>query len=299
MSRFMCRVLTCVIPVLGALLCAGFASATDSRALPPFKSELPTVDSYFSEVAKQQRESLSHQMVGLEFASLDIRETRNQGEGDGLRRKSTTRAFIYSLLLPGAGQLYNGSALKALAFFGVEALSWAGHLSWDSNGDDKTILFENFANTHWSQDSYEDYLELNWDTRDDDDISSFTHHLPDTKTQQYYEMIGKYNQFVFGWDDVDPPLSSSPGSEAYHTAYSARRFIYEDMKADAEKEYDRGRAMLYVIMINHVISGFEAALAARSHNRQLDKLAGGVSFKAEMVTIDNERLPMLTMTYKF
>ncbi len=29
-----------------------------------------------------------------------------------------------------------------------------------------------------------------------------THSLPSTKTQQYYEMVGKYLQFVYGWKDI-------------------------------------------------------------------------------------------------
>lgn len=33
--------------------------------------------------------------------------------------------------------------------------------------------------------------------------AQFTHNLPSTKTQQYYEMIGKYHQFACGWNDFD------------------------------------------------------------------------------------------------
>jgi hypothetical protein len=74
-----------------------------------------------------------------------------------------------------------------------------------------------FADQHWMEDDYRIWLhdslgiepDANGEISDtsaywDPDENQWTylpHHLPDKKTDQYYEVIGKYEQFKFGWDD--------------------------------------------------------------------------------------------------
>ncbi len=215
--------------------------------------------------------------------------------------KSPMKAFVYSLVLPGAGQLYTGSKLKAVAFFGLEVLSWSGYILYHGKGDDKTGIYEAFADAHWSEIRYGDFLYLNWGVRDDDSVYDdlgypyFTHHLPDTKTQQYYEMIGKYDQFVFGWDDTDLP----PDSGNLSRAYLANRHHYEGLRHDANVMYGRATASLVVVMVNHIISGAEAALAARRHNNKMQEGEQRLSVRAVTGRLDDTYFPMLTMTYRF
>ncbi len=218
-------------------------------------------------------------------------------------RKSVLKAFVYSAVIPGAGQLYTGSKVKAAAFFGIEAATWAGYFVFHGKGNDKTTVFENFADTYWSKARYDNFLLDNYGVDDDelaqnpDGTAAFTHHLPDTKTQQYYEMIGKYDQFVFGWDDVDPAVARTP--ENLPIAVSDHRLHYEDLRHDANVMFGRATASLIVMMANHVISGAEAALAARNHNRKVQIAEDRLSFRATTATINDNTFPMLTMTYKF
>jgi hypothetical protein len=225
----------------------------------------------------------------------------------GGKTKSVKKAFLYSLIVPGAGQVYNGSKIKAAVFLLCEAASWTGYFSYQSQGDRKTDDFNRFADTYWSQTKYEDFLYINWQVRDDDSVfvdmndpSSgyyFTHHLPDTKTQQYYEMIGKYNQFVVGWADVDTTVFHNP-VEAERTV-SPLRLHYEDMRYAANNAYDHATTSLIVMMVNHVVSAFEAALSAKRHNNRLDTEGGGLSIKAIKARNGQEQFPMLTMRYRF
>lgn len=217
--------------------------------------------------------------------------------------KSPLKAFIYSAIIPGAGQLYNGSKYKAALFLGLEALTWTGHAVYHSKGNTKTGEFEDFANIHWSETRYSQFLYDNWEVYDDELVfeggfAVFTHHLPDTKTQQYYEMIGKYNQFVFGWDDVDTLATPAIYNNLEH-AYSANREHYENMRHDANKMFDKATTALIATITNHLISGVEAALAARSHNKNVDVEAQRLTFRAIMAEIDDDHFPMLTMSYTF
>jgi len=235
--------------------------------------------------------------------SIDMNEPETVDE-KYREKKSPFRAFVYSAIIPGAGQYYNGSKVKAMVFFGIEALTWTGHIVYHGKGEDKTTEFENFADIHWSENRYGDFLFSNWQVRDDDSVldaygnSLFTHHLPDTKTQQYYEMIGKYDQFVFGWDDVDT-VATPPTRENITEAYSANRMHYEDMRHKANQMFDRATASLIATMANHLISGVEAALAAKSHNKKVKPLTDRLSFRAVTAEINDNHFPMLTMTYRF
>ncbi len=225
----------------------------------------------------------------------------------GGRVKSVKKAFLYSLILPGAGQIYNGSKIKAALFLAFEAATWTGYFSYQSQGDKKTDEFNLFADTYWSQTKYENFLDINWGVRDDDSIfvdmndpSSgyyFTHHLPDTKTQQYYEMIGKYNQFVVGWADVDTSIFHNP--VVAEQAVSPMRLHYEDMRFQANRAYNHATTSLIVMMVNHVASAFEAALSAKRNNHRLETDGGGLSIRATKAQSGQEQFPMLTMRYRF
>jgi hypothetical protein len=186
-------------------------------------------------------------------------------------------------------------------------LSWTGLFVYHHKGDVKTDQFNAYADTYWSNDRYTDFLYINWQVRDDDSTYNtpgdptsgffFTHHLPDTKTQQYYEMIGKYDQFVFGWADVAP--LTTPDRHATERASSALRLHYEDMRHDANNMYDRATTSLLVMMVNHIISGFEAAWSAKRHNDRLDESQQRLSFRAMAASNEYGRFPMLTMQYRF
>lgn len=285
-----------------ALLFTAPGWCAQSGAVPTFTSsaETPSISDYLIEMKSQQLGYLQAQTETKKPRTLDVRSDSKKTTAEGY--KSPVKAFLYSAVVPGAGQLYAGSKVKAALFFGLEALGWTGHIVYHGKGEDNTDTFERYADTYWLEGRYEEWLLRHWFTSDDDSVfntsgfSLFTHHLPDIKTQQYYEMIGKYNQFVYGWTDTDILTSDST---AHPATYSQLRMDYEDMRHDANKMFDRATASLIVVMVNHIVSGFEAALAARSHNKNAASLADRVSVKAVTAKLNDEYFPMVTMTYKF
>jgi hypothetical protein len=93
-----------------------------------------------------------------------------------------------------------------------------------------------------------------------------THRLPETKTQQYYEMIVKYlTQFGNGWADAD----------FYSTYYgntdnmTAQMFAYRDMRNQMNEYHDTASTAANIILINHVLSALDAAWTASRHNREI------------------------------
>ena len=225
--------------------------------------------------------------------------------------KSPKRAFIYSLLIPGLGQRYAEShTIKPLLFLAIEAGMWMGYFKFHNDGTKKTDEFEAFADEHWIEgdttvsESYVGWLYANYGVSDDEDstvIDDFTHHLPDWRDQQYYEMIGKYDQFRSGWDDYwdDPDRYDERNPDSSLKYISPNRDRYETLRKDANDLLDRANKFIIVSMLNHLISTFDAALAANRYNR--NKSADmWLTVNAEMKKYSaNDDIPILKLSCRF
>jgi len=210
--------------------------------------------------------------------------------------KSIGRAFVYSALVPGLGEYYAGSKFKSALFFAADLVFWSQYLSNHSKGKDKEDEFTAYADAHWSATRYTEWLVENYGVLDDEDPyevpgedpKSFTHNLPDEKTQQYYEMIGKYEQFLAGWDDYDEQEATS----------SPRRGEYIIMRDDANDKLNKASTWVMVSLANHFLSAFDAAITAKSFNKRKDVFSN-VNVKARLAKYDGDQIPQLMFTYKF
>lgn len=127
-------------------------------------------------------------------------------------------AMLMSALVPGAGQFYaNKSAITAYVFPVLEIGMIAGLFYFKKQGDDKTRDYERYANQELityelgdgstietyryardRQDRVENIL-INLNPVDIYEQSYFR--LDDENCQHFYEDIGKYPHYVFGWAD--------------------------------------------------------------------------------------------------
>ena len=212
--------------------------------------------------------------------------------------KSTQRAFFYSLLFPGSGEYYAGSRVKPIAFIGAEALIWTGYFIFNGKGDDKRKEYQTFADEHYK---WWDYMQW-WVQLDTTKQNAFSHRLPwddqynsVIKNQEYYENIGKYNQFQLGWDDIDqyPPI---PGvDESGEPDLSYNRNFYLNLRKEANDFYQNANTMIMLSLGNRIISAFDAALTAKKYNKGKKQY----SFKFKAKDFGNGNVPMLTCTYRF
>ena len=151
----------------------------------------------------------------------------------------------------------------------------------------------------------------------------FTHNLPKTKTQQYYEMVGKYHQFACGWNDfegyerdvdgnivyvvdyatngtdtltVRPKLKGDGttdtvfnyGEDGYNSASHVD--FYEDLRNDANMAYETGQNWLMVTLLNHVASAFDAAYVIKSKYTIETKLRIENKDKGDVLGLNNYKL---------
>ncbi len=247
--------------------------------------------------------------------------------------KSTRKAFFLSLLIPGLGETYVGSK-RGLFFMGVEIVAWYMYLTNDSEGNDLEAEYQEFAEAHWH---YTDYVHSDgselyynyWDwlvnvydinesevgPQDYNDIRDIledngaSHSLPSSKTQQYYEMIGKYDHFVYGWEDIadlNPSLlpigdgnGTYVGPESTGDIKSDLRLEYMDIRGESNDKLKAGQMGINVMILNRILSAISAGRAAYHHNKQFETDLSKVRiYFAEKYIIDN-KVPMLMLTKKF
>ena len=252
----------------------------------------------------------------------------------GFKKKSPARAFLQSFLIPGWGQVYNGSAFwKPVAFVGIEASGWLGVAHFHGNGNKKQDDYRAFADQHWDSAGYFNglyhvyylghyTLPPGYDRRYVDTLSYFlidsateiprtwSHHAffkdesKPVPRDEYYENVGKYNQFAFGWDDYpkigDTNFPRTPEDTSHLNYVPPHRHQYLVMRDKANKEYKKASTILVLTIGNHLLSAFEAAIGARRYNHAQDQF-GGVETRMRLARSPGGRgyMPTLTLGYRF
>jgi hypothetical protein len=236
----------------------------------------------------------------------NLQDEAQEAESHGGETKSVARSVLYSAVVPGLGQFYTKSYIKAGIFAAVEIAAWATNIHYNNLGDNKDAEYRGFANTNWSEQRYWSYVyyrvkgdpDFNLDPStfviDNSDpnrpiivnwqevegglsqyangnyILGFTHTLPDTKTQQYYEMIGKYpEQFGNAWADA----SFNANYSGFEGRVTPMNDHYTDLSKESENLYDKAGYGSMAALINHVISAVDAGFTTRRYNRRQMKLS--------------------------
>ena len=230
--------------------------------------------------------------------------------------KSPRRAFLYSVLVPGLGEWYAGARTRGLVFFGIEAVAVGVWSSWKSKGNDAEKDFRAVADEQWDPTIY-----IAWRGSTTSRNSSITHALPcssyvdvyletgkfkgcdDADIQQYYELIGKYNQFVSGWADLvrvsDPNPAGYADVDSVENFLSQTRLSYEIQRDDSNRYLKRASTLTGLILINHVFSAIDAARLARARSEGIDEAVLSRRTRMALVMQPWQRghVPML-MAYK-
>ncbi|MDP6775679.1 MAG: hypothetical protein QGI83_02820 [Candidatus Latescibacteria bacterium] len=186
-------------------------------------------------------------------------------------QKSPRLAFLMSLVVPGLGELYAGGATKwAVGFLTVESFTWLSHARWRSKGNDLKTDFRRYADANWNEIRYREWQAYNaihkvfneTETLPCKDTDPNAPSCQKVDTQQYYEMIGKYPQFVFGWKDVqDVPFTMT--NDQVDSAY---RLDYESQRNQSNKHLKRASVILGLAVVNRIVSAIHASVHTQRRN---------------------------------
>ena len=249
----------------------------------------------------------------------------------GSKTKSTKKAFLYSLVIPGSGELYGGSKLKAAVFLGAEALFWVGYFHYQGKGDDKKKEYRAYADANWDANRYRDYLiseyftaagfpyiyngdtldltNYNTDTalynqlRSDQDVIynmeeslSIVDRSADTIGFTHHSVGVSRGQYYENISKYDQFTYGWGGNE--QDLVPLIRSIYIGMRKTTNDFYDKAKWSAVASLGNHILSAIDAALTVKSYNRKQDRFTE-TSLRFRMVPEQGGISPRALLTVKF
>lgn len=207
--------------------------------------------------------------------------------------KSPTKAFILSALVPGMGELYCG-ANRGYAFLGVEAASWITFASFRMSANDKEEEFYGYADDNFSIAAFEQGC-VGQPGQPCQEALTAINNFYDSDKGEYYEIISKNPIYKPGWgvdvgsdgsftyencdpDDLNcPPDPAQPGQEPAYRAWVADQAAAQDqdyveyngLRDDRNSLDSKARTATMVILVNHLVSAWDALMVARGFNADL------------------------------
>jgi hypothetical protein len=236
---------------------------------------------------------LKENVIGRQKVT-DFYENKFSGEilNNNDKEKSPILAAAMSAIIPGTGQFYAKKYVKSAIFLGVEAGLWIAYAIFQKKGDDQTDSYRKYADENWTIQKYATWLKtegfpgsgsidpglenleiLRQQVNACEDSSGFSHKLPPIGDQQYYEVIGKYQNYVSGWSEAFGVTKNN-----YQTFKLAQVDYYMNERELANTYYNNGSMTLTVVIVNHLLSAADAVWSVSVFNKSL-KVSTSVNVK--------------------
>jgi hypothetical protein len=215
---------------------------------------------------------------GLDFAGFrqtEIGGSRAPAEA-GEHHAPRGLPILLSLILPGAGEVSMGYK-RGFILMAADIASWIGVKHYHDLGGDKRDEYMAYAEQHWSEAKlagafdpfYEDEYIAGVGQEYFPDVSTYTE-LPlwvsrDVDEREYFENLGKWDQFIFGWDDFrraeDIPGYTPTGTiqDLKQPAASYHREAYRAMRIDSNDQFTKRDRLLYLNIGLRVLSVLQVA----------------------------------------
>jgi hypothetical protein len=177
----------------------------------------------------------------------------NSSALSGSRRKNMAISILASAVLPGLGEMYMYTRTKeksilgrAIGLMAAEAYLWYGYFDNHDRGKDFKRQYEEYGDAHWSRerflqnhpvcytysvngcDSWQQYNELGSDPDTPTEYFYFYYTAKSVDREEYYENMGKYDAFLYGWDDWNGEYLHEGGDPNYWTPHSNKYLLRAD-----------------------------------------------------------------------
>ena len=178
-------------------------------------------------------------------------------------RKSPNEAFLYSLVIPGMGQLYTGAKhgyLYTAAEVGFLATYFILHNSAANTRDDYRDVVRQHV-IFIGAGSFED-----WDL-----IEDFEHATQyETWNHDYDSEATRKRTGKWYWEDLNPDLKDENHRVLEERGLGSKyRLDAFDLRQKANDTFERSKFFLGLAILNHVISAVEARITTKRFNTRL------------------------------
>jgi len=236
----------------------------------------------------------------LSFAQYNLYSINNYSiKQDSLLQPLPTKALFKSLLIPGWGQYQNKDDIwKTVAFISVEIAGIISSIQLTNKAENIRHDFEKYGDDHWTLERWYNNsrlifpnnwkniligthklsLNINGNYYFTDELSNLIeiyrwNDISVIRDRDFYENIGKYDQFVGGWDDkYDNPFD---GKGNWYTIQkenvesiilTKNKNYYRDLRHESNQLKHYSRYAVTTIMFNHIISGLDAFIVSNKKN---------------------------------
>ncbi len=192
--------------------------------------------------------------------SLSIEE--HQGALNIEPMKSPTKAFLYSALVPGSGQLYIG-AKRGYLQIAAEAGLLAAYFITRSSAQDLREDYSEHVRNHVIFEGPTKFDD--WDPIEDFEHATLYdnwHNVYTDNNGEPLERVGKWY-----WED-----RKAFKDENRKTHDSPQRKVAYELRMEANDKFQAAKTFLGIAILNHVVSAIDARIAAKSYNRKQNSL---------------------------
>ena len=193
-------------------------------------------------------------------------------------KRNIAVAMIASAVLPGIGELYVATGSKKVShyiraplFLALDAYFWYSYRDNYDKGKEVKAEYEMFGDEHWSEERFllqHPYCDGiggcdSWEQYNEDakgDYYYFVYIPKHLDHEEYYENMGKYDAFAFGWDDWN-------GDYYDVKAWTPNRTTYWAMRTESDDYLLKADRYVMALIINRVVSMLDAGWLAYRYNR--------------------------------
>jgi len=178
-------------------------------------------------------------------------------------KKSVGLAVLYSLLVPGMGELYADGFSSGKYFLIAEGVLWLGYAAVQIHADELRDGARSFAVSHAGVDV---------SGKDDDffvDVGNFMtvadyndKRLRDREPEKLYDPLAGYN---WRWDN------------------DASRLTYRDQRISSENMYNNRKFIGAAIVVNHIVSAINAARSVIAYNNAQRDALGNLHLSTRLL----------------
>jgi len=201
--------------------------------------------------------------------SDEARRALDSAPADGVR--SPRKALLLSLLLPGAGEMYQGHHGRATGFFIAEGAIWANFVGWEISG-------------HLRRNDYIEQAQLGAGVG------------VDSGNDDYWRLVGQYERSSgTGPGAYEETLrrearNQYPTDPAAQDRYVAERLptgerawswttadgqaLYQKTRQNANRSYDRAKYSIGFAILNRLVSALDTQILHHSARRDAEGRAG-------------------------
>jgi hypothetical protein len=223
--------------------------------LPLYASEPPATLKSISEI---RNHLFTGNVIGAQTKLITSDDAMMQLSGQ--KKKSVGLAAMYSLLIPGMGELYAGTFETGKYFLIGEGILWLTYATFEVYGNSIRDDSRSYAATHAGL-------------------------SPNGKSDQFFIDIGNYST-VSSYNEAQlrdrtPENLYDPNAGfTWQWDSEASRLSYRDQRIASENMYNDRRFVVGAILINHLASAIHAARSAVLHNKSLDEHSGDLRLRA-------------------